>query len=224
MKPAPKRLLAALVFSAVLALFLHSLRREPQTPHPEDPAPGATPAATPNATQSGTTLGTTLGTTVGTTVGTTADQNNPQPAPERPAPNPAFPAIHPPDPTRLSPIQPHPDAITFGHPNIPPEREAHLLLSFFEIYRERFGSFPTGENNAQFMNALRGNNPAALGIFPMEHPRLDEEGQLLDAWGTPFIFHKHSRDHLEIRSAGPDRSPYTPNDILVPHRPAPPPQ
>ena len=91
-----------------------------------------------------------------------------------------------------------------------------MLHGFFQLYRERFGSMPSGEDNAQFLNALRGRNPAALGIFPLAHPRLDSTGQLLDRWGTPYFFHALSRDHIQIRSAGPDRSFYTEDDVVYP--------
>jgi hypothetical protein len=140
----------------------------------------------------------------------------PSPPRVRPPAQPSQPAFHAPDPRDLLPIPPHPDAVFFGSPAFPPEQEPERLHDLFRIYRERFGSFPSGENNAQLMNALRGNNPQRLGIFPLQHPRLDAEGNLLDAWGTPFFFHLLSRDELDIRSAGPDRQLYTPDDLLFP--------
>ncbi len=113
----------------------------------------------------------------------------------------------------------HPDARSFGSEAISAEREPEVLLGFFQILRERHGAFPEGEGNAQFMRALAGNNPSGLVVFPVGHRRLDANGALLDAWGTPFAFHPVSRQYLEIRSAGADREMYTADDLVVPKRP-----
>ncbi|MCL4176585.1 MAG: hypothetical protein KJ072_02410 [Verrucomicrobia bacterium] len=144
-----------------------------------------------------------------------------QTTPPSPAKHPRQPADQPalisPSPDPANP--PHPDAIAFGSDAFPPEREPELLLHFLEIYRGRFRQFPTAEDNPQMMNALRGANPDALAIFPADHPRLDAQGALLDAWDTPFFFHHLSRDHLEVRSAGPDRELFTTDDLISPRRP-----
>jgi hypothetical protein len=124
------------------------------------------------------------------------------------------PAMAPPFQPPLN--SPHPDAVAFGSAVFPPEREPEVLLGFFEVYRERFGQFPAGEDNPQMMNALLGSNPARLNIFPSNHHRLDAEGALLDAWGTPFFFHQISRELLEVRSAGPDLEWYTTDDLVTP--------
>jgi hypothetical protein len=130
------------------------------------------------------------------------------------------PALPPPIEAVLPSDAPHPNAMAFGSASISPTREPQMVLSFLEFYRERFGQFPAGEDNAQFMNALRGLNPEQLAIFPFAHPRLDASGALLDAWGKPFFFHQLSRDHVEVRSAGPDGAWYTADDLLAPRRPA----
>lgn len=189
-----------LVFALLLVAGL-ALHFRPRAPLPESPLTPEVPSSPP------------------TPLPTVSDEIPADTPGETRPPAPAFPALTPPDHADLSPIPPHPDTLAFGTPDIPPEREPVLLLTFFEAYRERFGAYPAGEDNAQFMNALRGNNPARLGIFPLNHPRLDTNGQLLDAWGNPFIFHKLSRDHLEIRSMGPDQTPYTEDDLLAPRRP-----
>ena len=113
----------------------------------------------------------------------------------------------------------HPDVQSFGTEAIAAEREPEVLLGFFQILRERHGAFPEGEDNAQFMRALAGNNKSGLVVFPVGHRRLDANGALLDAWGTPFAFHPVSRQYLEIRSAGADREMFTADDLVVPKRP-----
>ena len=36
-----------------------------------------------------------------------------------------------------------------------------------------FGCFPAGQENSDIMNALTGNNPGKLPVFPRNHPRID---------------------------------------------------
>jgi len=137
------------------------------------------------------------------------------PAPSA-APVPSRIAMRPPKPEELAKIPPHPMAASIGSDKLVPEKEIALVLEFFQIYRREFGAFPAGETNAQFMNALRGTNPGKLPIFPLDHPRLDPKGNLLDPWQQPYIFHPVSRDRLEIRSAGPDKQIFTPDDLVTP--------
>jgi len=130
--------------------------------------------------------------------------------------SPARIAMTAPKAEELAPIHYHPMADAIGKPTFPPEKEIAAVMQFFQIYRQEFGGFPAGEENAQFMNALRGNNPTKLPIFPLTHPRLDAKGNLLDPWGKPYIFHPVSRDRLEIRSSGPDREIFTADDLTLP--------
>jgi len=133
-------------------------------------------------------------------------------------PTPARPALAPPAAAAVSQTG-HPDAAAFGTPAIPHEREPELLLGFLEFFRREFGAFPSGNENPHFLNALAGSNPSGLVIFPLDHPRVSPDGELLDAWGTPFHFHSISRDHLEVRSAGPDKALFTEDDLSAPKHP-----
>ena len=128
-------------------------------------------------------------------------------------------AFQKPRPETLAKVPSHPLAISFGSDPKNSGNETDILLEIFESYRSHFGTFPTGEDNPQFMHALMGANPGRLPIFPLTHPRLSEKGALLDVWNSPFIFHLISRDHIEIRSPGPDREIYTEDDILTTNRP-----
>jgi len=107
-----------------------------------------------------------------------------------------------------------------GSPNTPPEQEAKVVLDLLKLYRRLFGTYPAGENNHQFVNALLGANKEKLPLLPHNHPRLNAQGELVDAWGTPFFFHQNSRNSVEVRSAGADRLMYTSDDILA-GRPSP---
>jgi hypothetical protein len=109
----------------------------------------------------------------------------------------------------------HPEGAAFGSGQ-PPEREIDVLMSLLNAYREEFGSFPTGEDNPQILNAMAGGNPGAIWFLPRPHPRIDTAGRLLDSWGSPYVFHPISRDHLEIRSAGPDGELFSDDDLVRP--------
>jgi len=128
--------------------------------------------------------------------------------------SPARPALSVPREEELQKIPAHPDAVSFGKGK--PEDEPSALLKLFEVFRREFGAFPSGEDNRQMMNALCGMNPGKLAVFPQDHPRLDPEAGLLDAWGRPFVFHQISSDHLEIRSIGQDGEIFSDDDIVVP--------
>lgn len=143
-----------------------------------------------------------------------AAAGQPPPVGKPQPPSPSRPALEPPAPNDGQ--TGHPDAAAFGTPAIPPDREPAVLLGFFEFYRREFGAFPSGNEPAHFLNALAGTNPGKLAIFPHRHLRVSPDGVLLDAWGSPFHFHPVSRDHLEIRSAGPDRALFTADDLVAP--------
>jgi hypothetical protein len=90
-----------------------------------------------------------------------------------------------------------------------------IVMNLFAHYRERFGGFPTGEDNATIVNALTGNNPGQMAFLEREHRAIDAQGQLLDRWSTPLHFHLIASDALEIRSAGPDHAMYTADDLVT---------
>jgi hypothetical protein len=130
-------------------------------------------------------------------------------------------ATRPADPQDLQKVSSHPLALTFGKNPEHAANEAATLLEILRFYRMEFGTFPAGQENHDIMNALTGNNPGKLPVFPREHPRIDAAGNLLDAWGNPFIFHPVSSQHLEVRSKGPDREIFTEDDIVVGKQPSP---
>jgi hypothetical protein len=55
---------------------------------------------------------------------------------------------------------------------------------------------------------------AALGdsALPPDHPAL-RAGRVIDRWGTPWQVHPVASGVVDLRSAGPDRRLYTPDDI-----------
>lgn len=112
----------------------------------------------------------------------------------------------------------HPMAASLGTASIPPEREPEILFEILEAYRRVTGSFPVAEDNRHMMTLLTSGLHSMPGVFPQTHPRRNAGGEITDGWGTPYFFHHISSQQIEVRSAGPDRIFYTPDDIIVPRR------
>ncbi len=101
---------------------------------------------------------------------------------------------------------------------VPPDPEAMLELDRVSLmlrdYRTIAGENPVG-TNAEIMEATMGKNAKQATLGPPEGMKLNEKGELLDRWGTPLFFHQLSRDHTEIRSAGPDKVMWTEDDPII---------
>ena len=136
--------------------------------------------------------------------------------PSAPAPASAF---HPSRPAlaTVAPDPAHPRsplADSLHSPATTGEDDLRAIAEILRLYRERFGALPAFETNAQLVNALAGANPRRLGLLPRDTPAVSAQtGELLDRWGSPFVFHALSRETLEIHSAGPDRSLFTADDL-----------
>ena len=103
----------------------------------------------------------------------------------------------------------------------PPPREDHparveadSIALNLRHYGQRFGGNPTG-TNAEIVKTLNGGNPQGVRYLPQENLRLNDQGELLDTWGTPYFFHQMSAQKMEIRSAGPDKTLWTRDDIIA---------
>jgi hypothetical protein len=100
----------------------------------------------------------------------------------------------------------------------PPDQEAMIEIDKISLmirdYRTIAGENPVG-TNAEIMAAVMGNNPKQAKLGPPEGMKLNEKGELIDRWGTPYFFHQISRDHMEIRSAGPDKILWTEDDPVI---------
>jgi hypothetical protein len=82
-------------------------------------------------------------------------------------------------------------------------------------YGSTFGENPVG-TNPEITAALMGKNPKQVNfITPESGLRVNENGEMLDAWGTPFFFHQLSGKEMEIRSAGQDRKMWTFDDQVT---------
>ena len=92
--------------------------------------------------------------------------------------------------------------------------EDFLIIETLLTHSQRHhGGNPIGDND-DLVAALRGRNQKTLAYLPSDHSALDQQGQLLDRWGTPYHFHTLSGTHMEIRSAGPDHALWTKDDLV----------
>jgi hypothetical protein len=96
------------------------------------------------------------------------------------------------------------------------QADLRILAEILATFRSNFPreGNPIG-NNAEITTALRGENRLHLVFIPAGHPALNAAGELCDRWGTPYFFHAASGTEMEIRSAGPDRSHHTADDIVL---------
>ena len=110
-------------------------------------------------------------------------------------------------------VQPVPESVPAL--DIPPEIVLQNVRHAIAQYGAMFGGNPVG-NNPEITAALAGDNPKQINfIKPEAGMRLNGNGELVDTWGTPLFFHQLSGTDTEVRSAGPDRKMWTPDDLLT---------
>ena len=94
-----------------------------------------------------------------------------------------------------------------------PENEVQRIQGTVRKYRAAFGENPVG-SNPEITRALAGKNPSSAKFLDPATATLNDKGEMLDDWGTPYFFHPVSGSIMEIRSAGPDRKLFTADDIV----------
>lgn len=140
--------------------------------------------------------------------------------PDSPSPTPAPSAsisaeVIPPLPTgSLPPLSSPTPAPTFAPPDEAAMIEIDKVNLMLRDYRTIAGENPVG-TNAEIMAAVMGGNEKRATLGPPEGVKLNDKGELIDRWGTPFFFHQISREHMEIRSAGADKILWTEDDPIV---------
>jgi len=77
------------------------------------------------------------------------------------------------------------------------------LIMGIQQYREFVGSYPTG-NNAEITKALLGQTEKKVLILAVRRSDVNDKGEIVDPWGTPFQFY-FSHNEVLIRSAGPNK-------------------
>jgi len=107
--------------------------------------------------------------------------------------------------------KPHPLEFTNFAPEIALDNMRHAIND----YGSMFGGNPVGENS-EITAQLNGQNPKhANFIRPEAGMRINDQGELVDPWGTPYFFHQLSGHETEIRSAGPDKTMWTEDDLIL---------
>ena len=100
-------------------------------------------------------------------------------------------------------------------PGLTPAAVLQNMRSVVRDYGARFGGNPFG-NNREITAKLNGGNSKQIVFLKEEDGmRINQRGELIDNWGTPFFFHQISGTEMEIRSAGPDRKMWTPDDLVL---------
>jgi len=92
-----------------------------------------------------------------------------------------------------------------------PEASRQSVDQILFFYRRMFGENPVGQNE-EITAALLGENNERVAFIPPDSPAI-KDGKLIDAWGTPYWFHAHSGQQMEIHSAGPDQELFTADDL-----------
>jgi hypothetical protein len=103
-------------------------------------------------------------------------------------------------------------------PEIPPQEKIQRLYQVVQNYQQVVKNRPGPplSSNREFTRALTGHNVLKVKFLPPDHPSISPEGEILDAWGTPYFFHRLAADSLEIQSAGPDRVAFNSDDLIFP--------
>lgn len=130
-----------------------------------------------------------------------------------------------PEPTPSPPSEPEEPFIGstilegYGSPEAIPQEDLIRLghaINNFALLVKGDTPLPLGSNE-ELSAALRGKNRLQMRFLPDKHPAFNEQGQLVDRWGTPLFFHAESQDRLDIRSAGPDKTMWTNDDLHRKH-------
>ena len=93
-------------------------------------------------------------------------------------------------------------------------RKLHrAVVSYFSVMKDSSKN-PIG-GNADLAADLRGENPNKEIFLPAGHPIFSVDGLILDRWNTPLIVHPEAWREIELRSAGPDKTSYTADDLIL---------
>jgi hypothetical protein len=120
----------------------------------------------------------------------------------------------PPKPVALASLAEPPQGPELA-PGLTPMTVMENVRATFRNYSSRFGGNPVGTNQ-EITRTLNGANPGKTPLLrPEDGLEINDHGELVDNWGTPFFFHQLSRTEIEIHSAGPDRKMWTADDLVM---------
>jgi hypothetical protein len=99
--------------------------------------------------------------------------------------------------------------------DIPPSIALENMARAVRQYGAMFGGNPVG-TNPEITSQLNGSNPKHINFINAgSGMRINENGELIDSWGTPYFFHQISGTDMEIHSAGPDKIMWTADDLVT---------
>lgn len=103
----------------------------------------------------------------------------------------------------------------YADTNLPPENDLTLMARLMEnslLLLKAAGNRPLSANE-DWADLFRGKNGAREEFLPARHVALNDNGQLIDRWQMPLFFHALGSGRYEIRSAGPDKTMWTLDDL-----------
>ena len=95
------------------------------------------------------------------------------------------------------------------------EDDLGVVRVLMENFLQRVGEVPPGGRNKEIVGALRGRNREKEVYIGRGNATLNEMGELLGRFGTPYHFGAVSEQRIEVRSAGPDREFWTKDDLWL---------
>ncbi|MEM8866788.1 MAG: hypothetical protein AAGC73_00840 [Verrucomicrobiota bacterium] len=93
-----------------------------------------------------------------------------------------------------------------------PESDLDLIQQLLGHYRFAYKENPVGVDNFEITEQLLGKNPKQVAFISPDSAAL-RGNELVDQWDTPYRFHAVSGQQMEIRSAGPDQTFWTTDDL-----------
>ena len=98
------------------------------------------------------------------------------------------------------------------------KEDLHLLARFLDSVFLLVKSRDTADyaTNEDLVLFLLGSNSHQSPFITESSSALNKDGQLIDRWGSPIIVHPVSQKLLELRTSGPDKTPYTADDLQWP--------
>ena len=82
-------------------------------------------------------------------------------------------------------------------------KNAENLILGLQQYKEFTGAYPVG-SNLSITKAMMGHSDKKVLILSIRQSDLNDKGEIVDPWNTPFRFY-FSGNEVLIRSAGPNR-------------------
>ncbi len=88
------------------------------------------------------------------------------------------------------------------------------LIETYQIYSKYEDALPTA-GNKELVDALRGNNRYGQRFISSNFKFINSNGEIVDRWDSPLIFHFETAECPDIRSKGPDKLAWTEDDVVL---------